>query len=254
MKYSYNQNKDGVVFANLRDINASFKDLGAVCASIRYKPVQRALDDLDRTITGEAPILYKKYNASMGSRHELGGKKGRWPKKCASIVKKVLINAAANARNKGFDPEAMYVVHAAANKTNTFRRMPPKGALVVITGLYSHAPTRYTDLEFSRVEIGISMMDDKRLSRSTVNNIKYTEKNLPKMKKIEKKEEKKGKKGGKEKEQKEKKPLITKEQPKNVLPEVKKEEKQKLPEVKKEEPKQVQEKKPEQTQPAKVNP
>ena len=42
---------------------------------------------------------------TWGIRHELGGKKGRWPKKCAGLVRKVLVNAVANARNMGEDPE-----------------------------------------------------------------------------------------------------------------------------------------------------
>jgi large subunit ribosomal protein L22 len=197
MKYSYNQNKDGVVFANAKDLNASFKDLGAVCAQIRYMPVPLALDLLGKVGSYEMPIEYRKHNKHMGSRHELGGKKGRWPGKCARIVLKALNNAAANAKNKGLDPDQMYVVHAAANKTFIAMRYPPKGTLFPIKGLMGYTPARRSDLEFSRVELGISELDEKRLGKSLSGHIKYTLKKLPKrmvVKKEEKKEEKKARK------------------------------------------------------------
>ena len=92
----------------------------------------------------------------MGDRHELGGKKGRWPKKCAGLVRKVLVNAAANARNMGEDPEAMVVVHAAANKTTTIPRRPPKGIRYVRTGGYGYVPTRRSDMELAKIEIGLA--------------------------------------------------------------------------------------------------
>ncbi len=198
MKYSYNQDKTGVVFANAKDLNASYKDLGAVCDAIRYKSAQAALDALDRVIVDNKPILYRKHNINMGSRHELGGRKGRTPIKCAKIVRKVLVNAMANATNKQLDPEAMYVVHAAANKTLIARRFPSKGSLFVTGGPSGQVPARHSDIEFSRVEIGVSMLDQRRLSRNIVNKIKIETKNAPK---VQKKEIKKG-------EKKDKKPLV----------------------------------------------
>ena len=64
-----------------------------------------ALTTLESVATGNVPILYRRHNAYMGSRHELGGQRGRYPKRCAALVKKVLVNAMANAENKGDDPD-----------------------------------------------------------------------------------------------------------------------------------------------------
>jgi large subunit ribosomal protein L22 len=195
MKYSYNQDKTGVVFANAKDLNASYKDLGAVCDAIRYKSTTAALAALDRVIVDSKPILYRKHNINMGARHELGGRKGRTPIKCAKIVRKVLVNAMANATNKQLDPEAMYVVHAAANKTMIARRFPSKGSLYVTGGPSGQVPARHSDIEFSRVEIGVSMLDERRLSRNIVGRIKTETKSAPKPQKKEiKKEGKKDKK------------------------------------------------------------
>jgi ribosomal protein uL22 len=156
MNYSYNKDREGVVFAGVKDINASFKDLCAVCDSIRGTPVPAATMLLEKVERGKLPILYKRHNRYMGDRHELGGKKGRWPKKCAAFVRKVLVNAAANARNTGEDPDSMFVVHAAANKTQIIPRRPPKGIRYVRTGGYGYVPTRRSDMELARIEIGIA--------------------------------------------------------------------------------------------------
>lgn len=166
MKYSFNIKKNDVIFAGAKDINASFKDLGAVCDAIRYRSVGQALSILDGVVDNGKAIEFRKHNKYMGSRHELGGKKGRFPKRCAAVVRKVLINASANARNRGYEPDSMFVVHAAANKTLIFARMPPKGVRVTTTGGYGPVPYRRSNLELARVEIGLSSaMENSGLGR-----------------------------------------------------------------------------------------
>ena len=156
MRYSFNKDREGVVFAGAKDINASFKDLCSVCDSIRGRSVTAATALLEQVEKGKLAILYRRHNRYMGDRHELGGKKGRWPKKCAGLVRKVLVNAAANARNLGEEPESMMVIHAAANKTMTIPRRPPKGIRGVRTGGYGYTPTRRSDMELARIEIGLA--------------------------------------------------------------------------------------------------
>lgn len=163
MGYSFNQDRKHVIFARSpNDINASFKDLCNVCDAVRYQPVEQAIKTLDGVISEGRPIEFRRHNKYMGSRHELGGKKGRYPKKCAQIVKKVIVNASANARNKGEDPEYMYIVHAAANKTQIVPRGPPKGVRAV-GGNYGYTTMRRSNLEFAIVEIGIAEKDAEGL-------------------------------------------------------------------------------------------
>ena len=172
MAYSFNLDKSDVVFASQSDINASFKDLCAVCAAIRYRSVGSAMKILDNTVSGAMPIRYRAWNRYMGSRHELGGNTGRYPKKCAGIVRKVLQNALANARNKGYEPDLMHVVHACANKTLTMSRSPPKGARAVTVGGYGYTSMRMSNLEFSRVEIGLSSKFEGKLGKNTTRLVK----------------------------------------------------------------------------------
>ena len=169
MAYSYNLERGDVVFASMKDINASYKDLGAVCDAIRYRTVGSALDVLDAASKGEMAIRYTRHNRYMGSRHELAGGTGRFPKKCAAIVRKVLVNASANAKSKGYEPDMMHVIHASANKTLIAPRAPSKGVRrSVSSGGYGPTTMRRSNLEFAMVEIGISAKYKDRLGKNSI--------------------------------------------------------------------------------------
>ena len=111
----------------------------------------------------------------MGSRHELGGKKGRYPDKCAQIVRKVLVNASANAKNKGEDPEYMYRgPRMRQTRPRKSTRSPPKGVRAV-GGNYGYTHNEDSNLEFARVEIGIAEQGDKEARRKNEAAIKVTQ-------------------------------------------------------------------------------
>jgi ribosomal protein uL22 len=112
--------------AQLSDVDASFKDLGQVCANIMGKSADKAEALLSKASRGEFPIHYKKHAKKCGHRSEIGGKRGRYPKKSAKIVLGVLKNAVANANAKGLLGD-LEVVHASANKLRSFPRVAPRG-------------------------------------------------------------------------------------------------------------------------------
>ena len=174
MAYSFNMDRSDVVFASMKDINASFKDLCAVCDAIRYRRVDNAMGVLDDAAAGAMVIKYTRHNRYMGSRHEIGGQKGRFPMKCAAIVRKVLVNAYANAKNKGYDPDSMHVIHASANKTIIAPRAPPKGVRrSVSSGGYGYTTMRTSNLEFARVEIGISNKWEGKLGKNAERLVRF---------------------------------------------------------------------------------
>lgn len=124
--YSYKFGDEETGKARLEGVDASYKDLAAVCSNIRGKSSSDALALLEKASTGDFPILYRKYNKHLAHRKELGGKQGRYPKKSAKIVLGVLKNAIASAKAKSLS-EDLIVVHAAANKKNVYPRLSPKG-------------------------------------------------------------------------------------------------------------------------------
>lgn len=127
--YSYiiEKGKEGdFARARLEGVDASFKDLAQVCGNIRRRPVDQAIKFLEEASEGKRPVLYRSSNRHLGHRRELGGKKGRYPKKSARIVLGVLRSALANAQHKGLSEE-LIVTHACANKVSTYMRYSSKG-------------------------------------------------------------------------------------------------------------------------------
>lgn len=173
-KYSYNMDKKDIIFSVESGLNASFKDLCAVCDYIRYRNASSAIAMLEKVSKGDIPIEFKRHNKYMGSRHELGGKKGRYPKKCAKMVWKVLVNACANAKNKGMDVDSMYVVHAAPNKTIIIPRTPPKGVRAVRSGGYGYTTMRKSNIELAKIEIGIAYKDASGLGNGMTRALNAT--------------------------------------------------------------------------------
>ena len=169
MAYSFNLGKGPFAFAHGRDINASYKDLGAVCDAIRYLRAGPALALLEEVAAKKRPILYRRHNKYMGSRYELGGQKGAYPIKAAREVKTILVNAMANSVSKGMDAEELYVIHAMATKTHIERRSPPKGSLSWGRGKYGRSSPTHSDIEYARVEVGLGRGDEEELSK----NMKY---------------------------------------------------------------------------------
>ncbi len=112
--------------SRVEGVDASVKDLVEVCGNIRRKPVGAALRILEEAADGSMPILYRSNNKRLGHRRELGGRKGRYPKKSAKIVLKALKSAIANAQAKGLSEE-LIVMHAAANKKMEHGRLSSKG-------------------------------------------------------------------------------------------------------------------------------
>ncbi|MDD5317471.1 MAG: uL22 family ribosomal protein [Candidatus ainarchaeum sp.] len=112
--------------AQVYGIDASWKDLGAVCANLVGLTAEEADALLVKAGRGEFPIRFRKHNKKMGHRGELGGKKGRYPEKCARIALKVLRNAVANANARGLFGE-LVVVQSSANKQGSFPRVAPRG-------------------------------------------------------------------------------------------------------------------------------
>ncbi|MBI4399845.1 50S ribosomal protein L22 [Candidatus Micrarchaeota archaeon] len=124
--YSYQTKTEKIAKSQSFDLDASFKDLTQVCRNIRKKKVKQALKMLEDFSTGKMPVRFYTYNKRLGHRKELGGRKGRYPKKSAKFVLQALNNALANAKFKNLNEDKL-VVHAAANKQTKFPRLASKG-------------------------------------------------------------------------------------------------------------------------------
>ena len=176
--YSYiiKENEDSYAKARVEDVDASFKDLAEVCGRVNNLTAERAFELLNDFSTGEKPVLYKSHNKRLGHRKELMGQKGRYPKKSAAIVLKLLRSVVANAMGKGMI-EPYIIVHASANKKRTYPRTNPKGR------------RGRSDYETARVEIVIREKEIVKKEKKKKPE-KNAEEEKPKIKSEEKKVEK----------------------------------------------------------------
>ena len=227
--YSIEFSPEECAFARIEGVNASYKDLTEVCGRIKGKDAAWAQEFLEKASKGEIAVLYKRHNKRMGHRRELGGKKGRYPKKASKILLKLLKSAIYNGMIKGLG-EKYKIIAASANKKDTYPRVASKGGWM------------RSDYETARVEIVLKGLE------TVPKGVEVTPPKKPEAKKEpEKKEEKKQevKKEVPKEKPKEEKP---KEAPKEEKKEGPKKAEEKKPEVKEEKPKEEpkkEEKKPE---------
>ncbi|GEM_PF-927076 len=139
--------------ARVDNVNVSWKDVANVCANVRGRRADAALEFLSEAADGERPVRYFNYNKRRGHVGRLGGKKGGWPVKSARIVRDVLANAIANADSRGLG--ACKIVHIQANKQLVYNRMSPKGRRI------------RQDLETAFVEIVLREIAGREKAKAT---------------------------------------------------------------------------------------
>jgi len=189
MAYAYQPQKDEkIAKAQLKNIDASFKDLANTCTFIRGMNAKEALSLLELASKKIIPIPYPRYNKKLGHRRELGGKKGRYPVKSAKIVAKVLKDAIANAKFLGLNEDNLYVAYAVANKHRIEKRIAPKGPRRAGKPTNPKRGPRYSNLEYSFVQI---ILKEKEAENKEEKEIKKKEeKKEAKAEEKEKKNEK----------------------------------------------------------------
>jgi large subunit ribosomal protein L22 len=121
-KYSSKEDEAKVGRAQGYDLDVSYKDLCNVCAALRNRSAEKARAILQDAIDLKTPILFKKFNTGVGHRPQLGGRKGRFPKKECKVALSILNNAVANATKKGLDEKLLFVKTACSYKQNVLPR------------------------------------------------------------------------------------------------------------------------------------
>lgn len=206
-KYSVEYAGENSGRAQVYDLNASYKDLSQVAAAIRRLPAAKARSVLEDCIAMRRPIEFRKFAKGTGHRSQLGGKRGKFPKKECRLMLLLLDNALANAKAKGLDEKSLVVLHASAYKQNVFPRYRKFFAGSTILGYGKQAI--YSSYVTARAEVVVGEKHSKklRLRRNQPPPAKTAKTNASKP-------------------QNEAKPAPKKEQEKEAKPETKKESKQ----------------------------
>lgn len=117
IKYSVQNLQGNYAKAYGRDLSISTKKSVEICNNIRGKPLKKAEQILEKTITKEIPIVMKRY--IRDAAHKKGIATGKFPVKAATSILKILKNAESNAQNKGLSTKDMIVQHIVAHKAST---------------------------------------------------------------------------------------------------------------------------------------
>ncbi|MEK6954367.1 MAG: 50S ribosomal protein L22 [Candidatus Micrarchaeota archaeon] len=174
------QDEREVARSQAYDLDASYKDLTNVMAEMKGKTIKEARAMLEECISMKKPIRYRKFATRLGHRSQLGGRKGRFPKKEAKIALTLLRNAEGNANFKGLPMEKLVVRQGAAYKQNTMRRYRQHFGSSITLGYGKQA--LWASYETCRAELVLAVESEKYLLKK-VKRAKKDEKRAEKAKK-----------------------------------------------------------------------
>ncbi len=108
-----------------KELPISPKHAVEICREIRGLPLERAKEFLEGVIAQRTPVPFRRYNKQVV--HQRGGTgPGRYPKKAAKYILRVLQDAESNAEYKGFDTESLDVLQAAAHRGRIWHQRMPR--------------------------------------------------------------------------------------------------------------------------------
>ncbi len=122
--YTY-RTESGISVARARgvELHMSPKKTYEVLNAIRGLPLERVRTILEDAENLRKAIPFRRYNQETA--HKRGTGPGRYPKKVAQHLLKILANAESNAEYEGLDTERLYVRVAASSRGRVVKgRMP----------------------------------------------------------------------------------------------------------------------------------
>jgi len=113
------------VKASLREIDVSPKWSREVCRAIVGLTIPEARRLMEDVIAMKRMIPYRRYKKKRAHHAQTKGP-GGYPVKVARHMLKLLDSLEANAEFKGFDPDEVVIVHAAAHKARRLKKFMPR--------------------------------------------------------------------------------------------------------------------------------
>ncbi|MCD6536798.1 MAG: 50S ribosomal protein L22 [Thaumarchaeota archaeon] len=110
-----------MVKASLREVDVSPKWSREVCKAIVGLTIPEAKKLLEEVVAMKRMIPYRRYKKKRAHHAQTKGP-GGYPVKVAKHMLKLLDSLEANADFKGFDPDEVVIIHAAAHKGRRIRK------------------------------------------------------------------------------------------------------------------------------------
>lgn len=127
VEYSYKpEDETKAVKAMGYEMPVSFKYAMEICRVLRGKKIPQAMKFLEEVVELRTPVPLRKHKKKVAHKNISKWYAGRYPKKTASYILKVLKNLKANAEYKGLNAEELVIVHAQAKMGRKIVRYTPR--------------------------------------------------------------------------------------------------------------------------------
>jgi len=110
------EQRENMALARGKELNISPKHTIEICKAVRGRRLRPAKSYLERVILLKEAVPFRRFDGKVGHRRGKGFGPGRYPRKAAAAVLKLLQQAEANAEFLELDPERLRIVHIAASR------------------------------------------------------------------------------------------------------------------------------------------
>ena len=118
---------DRTAIASGRDLRVSHKAAREICHYVRGMKLEKAKDVLQEVVELKRPVPYLRHKKKVAHRKGVEGfDAGRYPKKAAEAILKVLDQVEANAEFKGLYSDRLKIIHIASHKGRVIRNYIPR--------------------------------------------------------------------------------------------------------------------------------
>ena len=130
--YSFIEQKydaDRLAKASGRDIRIKPKHAREICAVIKGMKVEQAKTFLEKVISLEQSVPFRRHKKKVAHRKDLKQFKwyaGRFPQKAAARIYEILTSVESNAEYKGLDIDLCRIIHSAAHNGRIIKRYIPR--------------------------------------------------------------------------------------------------------------------------------
>lgn len=126
-EYMVRMEAEGTARARVNELDISPKDAIEIASFLKGMGTSEAIEHLEKVIALERAIPMRRFKKKVPHRKGLEGWcTGRYPVKAAKEFITLIRSAVKNAEYAGLDTEALEIVHLAANRGRTFRRIFPR--------------------------------------------------------------------------------------------------------------------------------
>jgi large subunit ribosomal protein L22 len=126
MRYSLESDPDISARAQALEVDISPKHSVEICNHIRGWRLQRAKDYLEGVIRKDVAVPFKKYKRKVGHRKGEGFGPGRFPRKAAGAILKLLEDCESNAEYSGLNTDELYIKHLVSHRGRIVRGWMPR--------------------------------------------------------------------------------------------------------------------------------